>query len=177
MTLTLCEIARKTLEAYFSGNHNGLDKETKQKFEDERACFVTLEKSGKLRGCIGSLEARQELWRDVQENVINAAFFDPRFYPVKKEELAKIKIEVSVLSKSKKLEFSGEKDLLNKLNHKMGIIIQKGHNSSTFLPQVWEQLPDKTEFLEHLSLKAGLDKDAWKSAEIFYYTVEFEKEE
>ena len=129
-----------------------------------------------LRGCIGGLEARQELWKDVVENAVNAGFSDFRFFHLNKSELKKIKIEVSVLTEPKKLEFKNEKELLEKLNKSMGVILKKGFYTSTFLPQVWEELPDKIEFLEHLSIKAGLNKDAWKNAEIFYYNVEIFRE-
>jgi AmmeMemoRadiSam system protein A len=122
------------------------------------------------------LEARQELWKDVVENAVNAGFSDFRFFPLNKSELKKIKIEVSVLTEPKKLEFKNEKELLEKLNKSMGVILKKGFYTSTFLPQVWEELPNKIEFLEHLSLKAGLNKDAWKNAEIFYYNVEIFRE-
>ncbi len=174
--MKLTELARKTIELHFLGNLFQPDEKTKEKYKDKKACFVTLTKRGSLRGCIGSLEARQELWKDVQENSINSGFYDTRFAPLTKDELDKIKIEVSVLSKHIKLNYKNEKDLLNKLDNKMGVILKKDNFSSTFLPQVWEQILDKTEFLENLSLKAGLNKDAWKKAEIWYYYVEIEKE-
>ena len=140
---------------------------------------MTLTKNNNLRGCIGSLYASQPLWKEVQENALRAAFQDPRFFPLTKNELNEIKIEVSVLSEPKKLPFKDENDLLKKINKNMGIIIKKNFKSATFLPQVWEQLPDKKEFLEHLCLKAGLNKDDWKSknTEILYYFVESEKED
>lgn len=169
------EIARKTIESYFNREDFELDENTKNSYSDKKACFVTLNKknSGELRGCIGNLQPIQELWECIKENAINAAFKDPRFKPLSKEELDEIKIEVSVLSKPERLEFENEKDLLNKLSKDMGLILKKGLNQSTFLPQVWEQLQDKVEFLEQLSLKAGLDKDAWKDkeTELFYYKV------
>lgn len=174
--MNLIQLTRKTIELHFLGNLFQPDEKTKEKYKDKKACFVTLTKKGSLRGCIGCLEARQELWKDVQENSINAAFYDSRFIPLTKDELNKIKIEVSILSKPIRLKYKDEEDLLNKLNDKMGIILKKDHFSSTFLPQVWEQISDKIEFLEHLSLKAGLNKNAWKKTEIWYYYVEIEKE-
>ncbi len=172
--MNLTQLARKTIEFYFNNKKFEPDKKTKQKLKDKKACFVTLTNKGNLRGCIGCVEAEQELWKQVQENIINAAFYDTRFSGLTKKELKKIKIEVSVLSEPKKLEYKTEKDLLKKINNKMGIILKKNPCSSTFLPQVWKQIPDKKEFLEHLSLKAGLDKDAWKTAEIWGYGVEVE---
>lgn len=176
--MKLTEIARKTLEVHFAGKEFYLDKETREKYREKKACFVTLTIDDELRGCIGSLNATKELWREVQENALNAAFNDFRFFPLSENELRKIKIEVSVLSNTKKLEFKDEEDLLKKIKKDMGVILKQGICSATFLPQVWEQIPDKREFLEHLSAKAGLNKDAWKQkkTEISYYKVNIEKE-
>jgi uncharacterized protein len=174
--MNLPELARKTLEAHFQNKKFEPDEATKKKYSKEQACFVTLTKSGDLRGCIGSLEAHQILWKDVQERAVDAALNDSRFLQLTKDELKKIKIEVSILSLPKKLEFKSPDDLLNKISHKMGLILKKGFYSSTFLPQVWEEISDKKEFLEHLSLKAGLSKDSWKTSEFWFYTVDAEKE-
>jgi AmmeMemoRadiSam system protein A len=177
-SLKLTELARKTLEAELNKEKFLVNEETKKKYSKKQASFVTLtEKStGDLRGCIGSLIPRQELWKDVQENAINAAFSDFRFSPLEKQELKKIKIEISVLSIPKPLKCKDEKELLNKLNHNLGVILKSNGRTSTFLPQVWEQLPDKISFLEHLSQKAGLNKDAWKKANFEIYEVEKEEE-
>ncbi len=174
--MNLPKLARKTIEAHFQNKKFEPDEKIKEKFSDKRATFVTLTKNGQLRGCVGSLEAVRGLWEDVRENAINAAFHDTRFSPLTEDELEDVKIEVSVLSPAKKLEFKDEGDLLNKINNKMGIILKEGFYTSTFLPQVWEQIPDKVEFLEELSIKAGLDRDAWKGAEIWFYTVDVEEE-
>ncbi len=172
--MNLVQLARKTLEFYFKNQKFEPDEKTKQKYEEELASFVTLTQSERLRGCIGSLQAHQELWKDVQDNAINASSNDFRFQPLTKDELPKIKIEISILSEPKKLSFLSPEDLLQKINKNMGIILKKNFRSSTFLPQVWEQIPDKVQFLEHLSLKAGLPKDAWKTSEIWYYFVKKE---
>lgn len=177
MTLKLPELARKTLENYFIGKRFIPDEITRERYKDKQACFVTLTLNGELRGCIGSLSPERELWKDVQENAVNAAIRDFRFSELSEKELPKIKIEVSVLSIPKKMKFGSEKDLLRKLNKDMGIILKKGFATATFLPQVWEQIPDKTKFLEQLSMKAGLNRDAWKDSEILYYTVSIYKEE
>jgi AmmeMemoRadiSam system protein A len=174
--MNILQLARKTIEEYFNGKNFVPDNKIKQEYSKKQACFVTLTKNKNLRGCIGSLQASQPLWKDVTENALNAAFRDPRFLPLNKNELKEIKIEISVLSESKKLEYADDKDLLKKINHKMGLILKKGYSSSTFLPQVWEELPDKINFLEHLSMKAGLSKDSWKTAEFWYYNIESEKE-
>lgn len=174
--MRLPEIARKAIESVFIGGDYYPDERTKNRYGELGASFVTLTKNGKLRGCIGSLEAHEPLWEDVKHNAISAAFYDARFSPLTKQEFQIIKIEVSVLTKPKKLEFETKEELLEMINNKMGIILRWGDYSSTFLPQVWEEIKDKVEFLEQLSLKADLEKDAWKSADVFYYEVEKYKE-
>jgi AmmeMemoRadiSam system protein A len=177
MAIKLTKIARKTLEEYFKGKQFIPDDHTKSIYNEKQACFVTLTVDGNLRGCIGSLVPQRELWRDVAENAVNAAIHDFRFSKLKEEELGKIKIEVSVLSLPKKVNSVGEKDLLMRVNPGRGFILKKGTSTATFLPQVWEQIPDKIEFLEQLSIKAGLNRNAWKTGEIWSYTVNAEKEE
>lgn len=174
--MKLTEIARKTLEAYFKGKEFVPDEKTKKKYNEKKACFVTLTINERLRGCIGSLEARNELWKDVIQNAQHAAFNDFRFSPLKEDELKRIKIEVSVLTTPKRLEFENEKDLLEKIDRKMGIILEKNDYNATFLPQVWLQIPDKKDFLENLSMKAEMSRNEWKTSIISYYRVEIEKE-
>lgn len=141
----------------------------------ESGCFVTLTIMEKLRGCIGYIEGIMPLYKAVIENGYNAAYSDPRFSKVTKEEFSLINIEISVLSKPVPMLYNSMDELLNKLNPGVdGVILKSGCRSSTFLPQVWEQLPDKEEFLNHLSLKAGLSKEEWKQGkvEISIYNVE-----
>jgi AmmeMemoRadiSam system protein A len=173
---SLLKLAREAIICNLDGKNLEVNKDIIKKYSEKGACFVTLTQNGELRGCIGSLEARQELYKDVIENALNASFNDYRFTPLKKEELDKIKIEISILTKPKKLDYQDENDLLKKLSPDMGIILTKHMRSATFLPQVWDQLPDKIEFLKHLSTKAGLKKDDWKDADYQYYTVEKVKE-
>ena len=145
------------------------------------AAFVTLHtRNGTLRGCIGSLVAHRPLIEDVRENAIAAAFHDPRFSPVRAEELHGIVVEVSVLTPPEKLAFEGPDDLLNTLRPNIdGVLIERGWNRATFLPQVWEQLPSPEEFLTHLCSKARLPGNAWRwpDFEVSIYQVEkFEEE-
>ncbi len=170
--MKLTQLARSALESEFLNKDFIPPEEIKKKYSRLCACFVTLKKDGELRGCIGSLAPLNPLWKDVCKNAVSAAFYDPRFLSLTKKELPKIKVEVSVLSENKKLNYKDEKDLLKKINNRMGIILEKNNRTATFLPQVWEEVHDKIKFLEYLSLKAGLEKDAWKTAEIYYYTVE-----
>ena len=144
-----------------------------------RGTFVTLTIKGELRGCIGSLEGREPIVDGVRHNAVNAAFHDPRFRPLGRQELDKVTIEVSILSEPQPLAYTDGEDLLGRLRPGTdGVIIRKGYASATFLPQVWEQLPDKEEFLTHLCLKAGLAPDAWRRGdlEVLTYQVQYFEE-
>ena len=124
------------------------------------ATFVTLTRDGQLRGCIGSLEAARPLRMDVAQNAVGAAFRDPRFPRLAADEWARCQVEVSLLSAPKRLEFADEDDLLAQLEPGVdGVIIEADGRRATFLPQVWESLPDKRAFLAELVKKAGLPAD------------------
>jgi AmmeMemoRadiSam system protein A len=175
----LLSLARKSIRHYLEkGAKMDLapaDVPTKRLTEDG-ACFVSLHIGGELRGCIGSLEAHRPLVMDVIDNALACAFGDPRFFPLSKEELPKVKISISVLTKPECLPVKDSDDLLKKLvPGKHGLIMEKGTARATFLPVVWEQLPKKEEFLEHLSLKACLAKDGWKSVDCRFYVYEAEE--
>ena len=137
------------------------------------ASFVTLTRQGELRGCIGSLEAHRPLERDVRENALGAALRDPRFMPLSRGEFDAIRVEVSLLSASEPLEVADEAAALAALRpHVDGVVFEYGHLRSTFLPQVWEQLPDPDQFLAHLKRKAGLPMDFWaEQVRLSRYTV------
>lgn len=140
------------------------------------ASFVTLNKLGRLRGCIGSLEARRPLVLDVQQNAVGAALRDPRFPPVRPEEVDDLTIEISVLSLPKPLDYDSPEDLFDKLCPGVdGVVIERGWHRATFLPQVWEKLPDERQFLERLCFKAGLSPDAYRSGELNVLTYQVEK--
>lgn len=138
------------------------------------ASFVTLARHGELRGCIGSLEAWRPLAEDVAANARAAAFRDPRFAPLTAGELAGIRVEVSLLTPPQPLPWRDEADALAQLQpHIDGVILSAGRHRATFLPQVWEQLPDPADFLAHLKRKAGLAADYWGSdLRLERYTVE-----
>jgi AmmeMemoRadiSam system protein A len=140
------------------------------------AAFVTLHKQQQLRGCIGNLNACQPLVIDVAENAFNAAFKDPRFPAVEASELATLKLEISVLTPRELMDFDSEADLLDLLQPGVdGIVLEEGFYRSTFLPSVWDQLPDKRQFLSHLKMKAGLPQDYWsRSLKVYRYrTISF----
>jgi AmmeMemoRadiSam system protein A len=139
------------------------------------ASFVTLTVAGDLRGCIGALEAYQPLAEDVREHAVAAALQDPRFPPVQLSELNGIRIEVSRLTEPVELEYSSGEDLLLKLRpHVDGVILRDGFRRATFLPQVWEKIPDPVQFLQNLCWKMGADPDAWcrKHLTVQIYRVE-----
>lgn len=126
------------------------------------ATFVTLTQHGNLRGCIGSLEAWRPLSKDVQENALAAAFRDPRFRPLSADELPGTRVEVSLLKPAEPMSFTSEADALAQLRPEIdGVIFAAGNHRATFLPQVWEQLPDPVSFMAHLKKKAGLPADYW----------------
>jgi AmmeMemoRadiSam system protein A len=129
---------------------------------EPRACFVTLLQEGQLRGCIGSLEAREALGLNVAHNAYGAAFQDPRFTPLRSDEFASLEIHISILSPPEPLAAESETALLAMLRPGIdGLIIEDHGYRATFLPSVWEQLPDPRLFLQQLKLKAGLAPDYW----------------
>ena len=130
--------------------------------QENFASFVTLHKNGELRGCIGALEAYQPLVNDIAEHAYSAAFQDPRFPPLQEDEYELLDIEISVLGKAEPISFENEEDLLQQIRPSIdGLILEFGYNRGTFLPSVWEQLPDKEDFLKHLKMKAGLSSGWW----------------
>ena len=144
-------------------------------FKEELATFVTLKRHGNLRGCIGTLQPVAALWDSVKENTLSAAFNDPRFGPVTPGEFDEIHIEVSLLTPPATFNFEAPVDLLTGLCTGLdGVLIKKGGASATFLPQVWDQLPNPEAFLSQLCLKAGLHGAAWQEPglEVFTYRVQ-----
>ncbi len=158
---TLTTIARQAIEAGFEGQKPDLDAyKNDTRLWQEGASFVTLTIGGELRGCIGSLLAHRPLIEDITANAQNAAFQDPRFAPLDKEEFAKVSVEISVLSAPKELIYEDKQDLLNKIEPFVdGLILKQGAHQGTFLPSVWEQLPNPEDFLANLCMKSGLGAD------------------
>lgn len=140
------------------------------------ASFVTLTLRGNLRGCIGALEAYQPLIEDVREHAIAAALNDPRFPPLTQLELNRIQIEVSRLTSPQELDYADADDLLKKLRpHVDGVILKHGYRRATFLPQVWEKIPDPVEFLEQLCYKMGERGNLWRETKLQVYTYQVEE--
>lgn len=127
-----------------------------------RATFVTLQKDGALRGCIGCLEAVRPLAEDIAANAYAAAFRDPRFPPVTDSEAELLEIHLSLLTPAEPMRFNSEDHLLDQLQPGVdGLILEEGGRRGTFLPSVWEDLPEPRRFFRHLKLKAGLPADYW----------------
>ncbi len=162
---TLLRMAREALREGVSGHPLPpvkLDSLTPA-LRTDGASFVTLTIGGQLRGCIGALEPYQPLAQDVREHAVAAALEDPRFPPVSPEELDSIEIEVSRLTYPKDLSYRDPEDLLGHLPpHVDGVILRDGFRRATFLPQVWEKIPDKGEFLDNLCYKMGEAPDTWR---------------
>lgn len=137
------------------------------------ASFITLVCDAKLRGCIGTLRAHRALRADVEANAVAAAFRDPRFKPLIAAEFEAVAVEVSVLSALEPMRFTGECDALGQLRAGVdGLVLQYGHHSGTFLPQVWDSFPEPVEFVAHLKYKAGLPPDFWDpELKLSRYTV------
>lgn len=173
----LLKVARETIEQRLLGGKKTSDPipDLPPVFQDRRGTFVTLSIGGNLRGCIGHISPKESLIDGIRVNAINAAFRDPRFHRITRDEWKRVKIEISILTSPEPLHYTGADNLLEQIRPGIdGLIIKKGFNQATFLPQVWEQLPEKEEFLAHLSLKAGLKGNAWKKGglEISTYQVQ-----
>ena len=171
----LLQLARQAVQ--LAAHHEPLPRlNLQQEPEDLRrmgCAFVTLTKGGLLRGCIGGLEPRMPLAEDVWEHAYMAATEDFRFEPVQPDELAAIDLEVSVLTEPCVLEYSGSEELLRRLRpHVDGVILTSGLHRATFLPQVWEKLPDPAEFLDRLAEKAGLPVDDWRRGQVTILTYQ-----
>lgn len=173
----LLRIARAAITS--AVNNHPLEKLDLKTFSSELrangASFVTLMKLGKLRGCIGTLEAYQPLVLDVQEHAVAAAQDDYRFPPVSFNEIEYLKVEISYLTPLHKIEYNGSSELISKLRPGIdGVLIRDGSRRATFLPQVWGQITDGEEFLSHLCIKMGAQPELWqkKQLEVFIYQVE-----
>jgi AmmeMemoRadiSam system protein A len=173
----LLRLAREAMEQGVRGKKLPPLDETQltPNLREEGSSFVTLTEHGQLRGCIGSLEPYQSLVEDVREHAVAAALQDPRFPPVEEAELNGIQIEVSRLTSPVPLEYRDADDLLAKLRpHVDGVILRDGFHRATFLPQVWEKIPNPEEFLDNLCYKMGAKPDQWrrKHLDVLIYNVE-----
>jgi len=140
----------------------------------QQATFVTLEKQGQLRGCIGMLEASRPLAEDIVENSYAAAFSDPRFPPLNEFELDDLSIHLSILSPAELIPCESEAELIQQLRPDIdGIILDDDRHRATFLPSVWKSLTDPVDFIRHLKQKAGLPINDWSpDLRAYRYTTE-----
>jgi AmmeMemoRadiSam system protein A len=174
----LLRVARQAIEA--AASSRGLPEIdpaiTSARLFEPGASFVTItEADGSLRGCIGTLEAHQPLVEDVREHAAGAATEDYRFASVTPDEVSSLRIEISRLTTPQPLEYEDPEDLLAKLRPGVdGVILRDGIHRATFLPQVWEKVPDAREFLAHLCLKMGAPANLWrlKKLQVLVYQVE-----
>jgi len=168
---TLLAIARAAIAEQLGVPAASFD--TAEWLNEPGASFVTLTCAGALRGCIGSLVAERPLRVDVESNALAAAFSDPRFPPVSAREYRAIEVEVSLLSPLQPFTFESETQALTLLRPGIdGVLLEYGRRRGTFLPQVWEQLPEPRTFLAHLKQKAGLPADFWADeVRLSRYTV------
>jgi AmmeMemoRadiSam system protein B/AmmeMemoRadiSam system protein A len=176
----LLGLARKSIAAAVAhGEAPDEDAEVPEALRARRACFVTLTENGDLRGCIGSIFPEESLYRAVLRRARSAAIEDPRFPPVQSDELKKIAVEVSVLTVPQRLAFKSPEDLLAKLRPGVdGAVLRVGNRQATYLPQVWEKLPERRLFMDELAEKAGLPAAAWRQPDttVLTYQVEAFKE-
>ncbi len=177
----LIELARQAVrEAVATGRSPSVNAEDfPPRLREPKGSFVTLTQRGALRGCIGNLRAAEPLYASIINNARSAATRDYRFPPVREEELDSLEFEISVLSEPKPLNFTSPEDLLAKLQpHRDGVVLEIGSATSTFLPQVWRQLPDKVQFLSALAKKAGCGPNDWRKpgTRVLVYRVEAFKE-
>jgi MEMO1 family protein len=173
----MLKLARQTLERVVKEDRfpDIQMKDVPEKLKEKKGCFVTLTVNGQLRGCIGHIIPMEPLYKSIMDNARSASLEDPRFNRVEVAELAKIRIEISVLTTPEPLKFDSPEDLLKKLKPNVdGVVLHVGGGRSTYLPQVWEQLPDPEQFLNHLSEKAGMPASAWRKpdTEVQIYHVE-----
>ncbi len=174
----LLQIARQALIAAVQGHpHPILDLTSlSERLCQDGASFVTLTKAGDLRGCIGTLEATLPLAMDVQEHAVGAAQHDYRFPPVQAEELDEIEIEISRLTAPAQLKYRDPEDLLSQLRPGIdGVVLRDGRYRATFLPQVWEKIPDPAQFLNSLCDKMGAHYELWRQKKIQVLTYQVEE--
>ncbi len=180
----LLRLARQTIERKLgitAANPVSDDELVDPALQVQQGVFVTLKINSILRGCIGNLLATESIIDGTRRHAENAAFHDHRFPPLSKKEVKKVTISISVLSKASKLDFDSPEELLEKLaTTRSGVILQgRGSAGATFLPQVWDQLPEPQLFLSHLCRKAGLSEMAWRSPniDILTYSVQSFRED
>lgn len=175
---TLLKIARKSIELAVREDKKFpiQVQDYSTKLRQNGASFVTLTLKGRLRGCIGTLQAYQALVLDVRDHAILAALEDPRFPAVNEQELSKLHIEISCLTEPKPFFYQTQEELLKGLRPGIdGIVLRQGYRSATYLPQVWDQIPDPAVFLSELCQKMGAPSDTWQKQKLDVSTYQVEE--
>jgi len=167
-------LAKQAVEEFVKTGKRIAVKEISEKFEKKLACFVTLKLDGELRGCIGTIEPVDKLWKSIIDNAISAASRDWRFEPVQEYELPDLSYEVSVLSEPLIMHFSDPKDIAVGIKDK-GLIIEKDGKRAVYLPQVWEHFKNSEDFLSSLCRKAGLPGGEWKKPGMKFFVFDLIK--
>lgn len=171
----LLQLARAAIGNTLNRPPQDLQKFIKKEFKEKRGIFVTLHLDGNLKGCIGHLDAADSIYNNVVYLSRAAAFHDVRFSPLTEDEFNRVKIEISILSIPKKLKEDNTENMVNSLRPGVdGVILKIGSRSATFLPQVWDQLPDRKSFMDHLCIKVGVAGYDWLNTpiELSIYQVE-----
>ncbi len=169
----LIRLARQALMARLGLDVDTVDQADVEKaleapiFQTIRGTFVTLTMAGQLRGCIGHLTGIASVVESVRQNAVNAGFHDPRFSPLTAVELEDVKVEISILTEPRPMDYADGEDLIRRLRPQVdGVILGYRGASATFLPQVWQQLPRPEDFLSHLCMKAGLSAERWRRGDL-----------
>ncbi len=172
----LHQVARESIRSGLTADHplEIIINDYPQPLREPKASFVTLNINHQLRGCIGTLSPFRPLVEDISHNAYAAAFTDPRFTALTAAEFPQLEYHISILSDTSPVEFNSEQDLLEQIRPGVdGLVLEEGRMRGTFLPSVWEQLPDRKQFLAHLKQKAGLPSNYWSdSLKVSRYTVE-----
>ncbi|PID78264.1 MAG: AMMECR1 domain-containing protein [Deltaproteobacteria bacterium] len=159
----LLELARNSIKSKLESGKPVIYENFIREFNEKRGVFVTITKNNRLRGCIGNILPEKELFKAVIDNAVFSAFEDPRFKPIDENEIEECEIEISILTVPEKIDYSHWHDIEKLITpFKDGVILDFGKVQSTFLPQVWQELPDFDDFMGHLSMKAGFQPDGWK---------------
>jgi AmmeMemoRadiSam system protein A len=157
---TLLKLARSAIDAALGGP--AVPRPTLARLEEPGACFVSLKQGEALRGCIGNLKPLPTLYSAVVHNAEAAAFHDPRFSPLRREELARTRIEISLMSPLEPIGASTREELLANLRAGVdGLVLTAGPCSAVFIPAMWEQIPDKDAFVDHLLVKGRFPRGRW----------------
>jgi len=172
----IIEFVKRTIEVWVkTGKIFSLPKDFPRELKERKGVFVTLTKFGNLRGCIGFPYPTKTIIEGLRDAAI-ASTQDPRFYTLEKDELKDVRVEVSILGLAEKITGKTCDERIEKISRNDGVILKKSGREALFLPQVWEELPDKLTFLSQLCMKAGLTPNEWKEADLYKFHADIIRE-